>query len=286
MIKFQLVSSLLFLSGSCATVAQINWVGTQNKLLGSSVKIIARKIGWKKSTFHLKSTYRYKYMDDPVVAKAIRETLVHYEELSPAEAALVQPEHLLLTGIEHCRLKVFDGASTAWSQITTWHIEEQSEIIPWTADNYQFHFLAYFTPGNYLWLKNILMHHYKFSRDDWFLGCFMQVLNDNHFRSSENNIPWTEESLTKIFRWDNRLENYMGHFGSWKMDKSETCSAMINRAGTFTDVGPCEDIKILMHNLRDFFHHQTTKNNFGMMLNLEWDYDSDDGYNLRLADIW
>ena len=53
------------------------------------------------------------------------------------------------------------------------------------------------------------------------------------------------------------------------MDKSETCSAMINRAGTFTDVGACEDIKILMHNLRDFFHHQTTKNNFGMMLNLE-----------------
>ena len=52
-------------------------------------------------------------MDDPVVAKAIRETLVHYEELSPAEAALVQPEHLLLTGIEHCRLKVFNGASTA-----------------------------------------------------------------------------------------------------------------------------------------------------------------------------
>lgn len=43
----------------------------------------------------------------------------------------------------------------------------------------------------------------------------MQVLNDNHFNNADSyeNIPWTD-SLTKIFRWYNRLENHMGHFGS------------------------------------------------------------------------
>ena len=33
------------------------------------------------------------------------------------------------------------------------------------------------------------MHDLKFSTDEWILGCLMQVLNDNHFSSSEENIP-------------------------------------------------------------------------------------------------
>ena len=195
----------------------------------------------------------------------------------------------MLTGRNQYKLKVVDGSSTAWSKAVVLIVEKKSEITTWDVDDYDFHFIAYFTPNDYLWLRNLLMHDPKFSTDEWFLGCFMQVLNDNHFDSGEDNIPWTD-SLTKIFSWGNRLENHMGHFGPWWADESETADDMINREGK-SKVKACMDIIVLMYNLRSFFIHQTAENNFGMMINLAWhfswdEYSGDVAMNLKCAYIW
>ena len=281
MVKFQLVSSLLFLSTSCATVAQFNYlVGTSVKLNKSSAKSIAGKISGE---LYLKGVCLNKYMDDPLVTKIIREELVNFELLSKQEANFVEPEHLLLTGSNKYKLKVFDGASTAWSKTITLIVESNSDITPWTTDDHDFHFIAYFTPGDYLWLKKILMHDPKLSKNNWFLGCFIQVLNDNDFDSDCPNIPWTN-SLKKIFVWADRLQEHMGHFGFWGANKSYTADAMINRSW---GIPICQNIDNLMHNLRTFFYHQTAENNFGMMVNLAWHYDSyDNPMILRSAYVW
>ena len=117
----------------------------------------------------------------------------------------------------------------------------------------------------------------------------MQVLNDNHFDTSEENIPWTD-SLKKIFRWENRLEEHMGHFGPWWAHESETINAVINREYIYRpqhEINVCKNIDALIHILRDFFDYQTAENNFGMMLNLAWHYNSDDNVmSLQSAYIW
>lgn len=49
----------------------------------------------------------------------------------------------------------------------------------------------------------------------------------------------------------------------------------------------CKNIDNLINILRYFFNCQTTKNNFGMMLDLEWSYNSDDfGMTLQSAHVW
>ena len=58
----------------------------------------------------------------------------------------------------------------------------------------------------------MLRHDPKLSPDEWFLGYLVQMLNDNDFDTSWDNIPWTD-SLTKIFRWGNQLEEHTGDFG-------------------------------------------------------------------------
>ena len=289
MIKFQLISSSLVLftgfSGTTQQLFNIHRATTVH--WPHPVKLIARKI---RGTFYLKGVCLNKYMDDPLVTKMIRQTLMNYRILSESEASCVQPEHLLLTGTNQYKLKVFDGSITAWSTAVTLIVESHADITTLQAGDYFFHFIVYFTPENYLWLRNILMHDPKFSTDAWFLGCLMQVLNDNHFSSSSSytNIPSTD-SLTKIFRWSNRLEKHMDHFGAWWMTKNTTVDLMINRKHVEHDgytIAVCKNIDVLMNNLRGFFKYQTAKNNFGAMLNLEWDYDSDNGYSLQLADIW
>ena len=285
MIKFQLItSSLVLFTGFTGTTQQLfNIHRATTAHWPHPVKLIARKI---RGTFYLKGICLNKFMDDPLVTKMIRQTLMNYRILSESEASRVQPEHLLLTGSNQYKLKVFDGSATAWSTAVTLVVESHADITTLQADDYFFHFIAYFTPENYLWLRNILMHDPKFSTDEWFLGCFVQVLNDNQFGDFEN-VPWTG-SLTKIFRWNNMLENHMGHFGSYKTSKDETINYMINRKYQEFKVHTlyvCKNIEFLVYSLRNFFKHQTAKNNFGMMVNLEWYYDSD-GYSLRLADIW
>ena len=281
MVKFHLIGSLLFLGASCSSVSQLNLGGTQSKLRGSySAGIVASRITGE---LYLKGVCLNKYMDDPLVTKIIRETLVNFEVLMESEADLVQPEHLLLTGRNQYKLKVFDGASTAWSKTITLIVESNSDITTWSQNDNIFHFIAYFTPGNYLWLRNLLMNDPKFSTDQWFLGCLMQILNDNHFDSSWANIPWTD-SLTKIFRWDNRLEEHMGDFGPWECGLSETMNGMINYKNKRWYF--CHDIELLRDELRDFFDYQTAENNFGMMLNLEWTWSRDDHDRLKKVYVW
>ena len=281
MIKFHLIGSLLFLGASCSSFSQLKLGGTQNKLRGSySAGIVASRITGE---LYLKGVCLNKYMDDPLVTKIIRETLVNFGVLLESEATCVQPEHLLLTGRNQYKLKVFDGASTAWSKTITLIVESNSDITTWSQNDNIFHFIAYFTPSNYLWLRNLLMHDLKFSTDEWFLGCLMQVLNDNHFDSSWANIPWTD-SLTKIFRWNNRLEEHMGDFGPWECGKSETLNLMINRKNKRWYL--CNNIDLLVYALRDFFDYQTAKNNFGMMLNLEWDWSRGDNMRLEHFYVW
>ena len=288
MIKFQLVTSLLFLGATCSTFPQFNLTGIQNKLRGSySAGIIASRITGE---LYLKGVCLNKYMDDSIVTTIIRDTLVNFEVLTESEADLVQPEHLLLTGRNQYKLKVFDGSSTAWSKGVTLIVENHSDITTWTNGDYQFHFIAYFTPKDYLWLRNILMHDPKFSTDEWILGCLMQILNDNHFDSDFENIPWTD-SFKKVFRWSNRLEEHMGHFGPWWAHESETVNEMINRREDISKVKVCKHIDVLIQNLRYFFNHQTTENNFGMMLNLDWsfswdEYSGDVAMNLKCVYIW
>ena len=58
--------------------------------------------------------------------------------LSNSEATYFQPEHLLLTGSSEYKLKVFDGASTAWSKTITLILESNSDITLWTTDDHNF----------------------------------------------------------------------------------------------------------------------------------------------------
>ena len=289
MIKLSLMSSSLLLFAGFSTTPKYLFNNISEPKTPSwhhSVKVVARKI---RGEFYLKGVCLNKFMDDPLVTKMIRQTLVNYRILSESEASLVAPRHVRLQKNSSHALWVTDGKKGAYSKDITWHVEPYSDITTWHVDDHFFHFIAYFTPSNYLWLRNLLMHDLKFSTDEWILGCLMQVLNDNHFSSSEENIPWTD-SLTKIFRWNNRLEEHMGHFGSWWSNESETINAVINREYIYHpqhEVNVCKNIDILIHSLRYFFNYQTTKNNFGMMLNLAWYYNSDDNVmSLQSAYIW
>ena len=251
----------------------------------------AKKIAAKiTGEVYLKSFCLHHYMDEAAVTNNIRAVLVNYELLSADEAQYVFPEHRLLSQSKtYSTLLVFKYSQVAHSKGIALIVESHSEIVTWHVDDHKLHFIAYFTPGNYLWLKNILMHDHKFRKDDWFLGCLMQVLNDNHFNYYCKNIPCTD-ALTKIFRWGNRLEEHMGHFGSWLTDKSETLNAMINRhyiKRRYRKIKVCKGIDVLMNNLRGFFKYQTAENNLGMMFNIEWTYDSDDdAMTLEFAHIW
>ena len=184
-------------------------------------------------------------MDDLFVAKMIRQTLANYRILSESKVLLVHPpRHWQLTGDNSEPLFVTDSKKWARSKYVTWHIESYSKINTFHVDDHFFRFLAYFSPKNYLWLKNLLTHDPKFSTDRWFLGALAQVLNDNNFDSVLNNIPWTK-SLKEIFVWADRLQEHMHHFGFWGTNKSYTAYAMINPI--------CKNIDNLMHNLRAFF---------------------------------
>ena len=230
-------------------------------------------------------------MDDPLVVKMIRQTLVNYRILSESDVLVVSGDHVRLRDNSSHRLWVSDGEEWAYSKDVTWHVKSYSDITTWHSDEYFFHFIAYFTPSNYLWLRNILMHDPKFSTDEYFLGVLVQVLNDNHFDTYYANIPSTD-SLTKIFRWDNRLEEHMGDFGLglWPKSKFGIMNAMINLKYIdhhLHQIEVCENIYVVMYNLRYFFNYQTAKNNFGMMLNLEWSYNAgDDAMTLKYAQVW
>ena len=104
-------------------------------------------------------------------------------------------------------------------------------------------------------------------------------------------IPWID-SLTKIFRWCNQLEEYMGDFGLvlWPKSKFRIMNAVINQKYMNHHLHKMEvygNINFLIYNLRYFFNCQTAENNFGMMLNLEWSYNAgNNAMTLLSAHIW
>ena len=249
-----------------------------------SIETIARKIHGE---FYLKSVCLNKFMDDPLVTKMIRQTLVNYRLLSESDTLLVSGDHIQLRDNSRHRLWVSDGKDWAYSEDVTWYIKSYSNINTFHVDDHFFHFIAYFSPGDYLWLRNMLMHDPKLSTDEWFLGCLVQVLNDSNFDSSYIIIPWTDSLATKIFHWNNRLEEHMGHFGAWDENATETVIRMIHRINRGWRMPLCKNIDNLINILRYFFNCQTTKNNFGMMLDLEWSYNSGDfGMTLQSAHVW
>ena len=77
MVKFQLVSSLLFFGASSSIIPQVYLQEKVNR--HHSVQTVARKI---RGEFYLKSACLNKFMDDPFVVKMIRQTLVNYRILS------------------------------------------------------------------------------------------------------------------------------------------------------------------------------------------------------------
>ena len=58
-----------------------------------SIQTIARKI---RGEFYLKSVCLNRFMDDPLVTKMIRQTLVNYRILSESDASLVSADHIRL----------------------------------------------------------------------------------------------------------------------------------------------------------------------------------------------
>ena len=78
----------------------------------------------------------------------------------------------------------------------------------------------------------------------------------------------------------------MGHFGRFDDGKSETVDEMICRPESASGYNICKNINDLINILRYFFNYQTTKDNFGMMLDVEWSYNwRNNGMTLKSARV-
>ena len=265
MLKTLLVTSFI----SSVSFIQIEYVYLPNLFQrNDALPVIADKITGE---LYLKSFCLNKMMDDSQVTKNIQDTLIGFQLLSPAEAQYVRPEHLLLTGRNQYRLRVLEGVKVAYSRKITFIVENHSDITTWHYFMNDFHFIAYFTSQDYFWLKNLLTNDPKFSSDAWFLGAFIQILNDNDFNSDFHDIPWTT-SLKKIFSWDDRLARHMLHFGDIYQTKSQTADGMINMCNSSCwNNYPCRNIKVLFHNLKHALASYSEKKG-GLMMNLRWSF--------------
>ena len=87
--------SLLLLAGSSVTTRCLFNINEQKMFRRHhSIQTIARKI---RGEFYLKSVCLNRFMDDPLVTKMIRQTLVNYRILSESDALLVSADHVRLT---------------------------------------------------------------------------------------------------------------------------------------------------------------------------------------------
>ena len=68
----------------------------------------------------------------------------------------------------------------------------------------------------------------------------------------------------------------MDHFGYWDENVTDTVVRMIQRIDQGWRMLLCKNIDNLINILRYFFNDQTVKDDFGMMLDVEWSYNSDD----------
>lgn len=244
---------------------------------------IAGKI---QGTFYLKKFCEKKFADDLAVIKNIRETLVGYRLLTKEEAQYVQPRHYLIFSPNQYQLRVIKDGQVAffpWITLITWNY---SKIFDLQADDNNFCFLAYFTSEDYLFLKHMLFK----SSEKFFLGTLMQILDDNDFEH-DTFLNWIyslpdlddDSDYRHVFKWDNRLENHMGHFGDWTQNKSETCDSMIARE-SYSKRSTCHNIETMVDDLKTYIATDYQKNNKGMMLKLKWSFDG--GYNDDYAYEW
>ena len=157
----------------------------------TTVKKIADKI---KLELHLKNFCYQQRMDTPSVAQDIREALVGQHVLSAAEAQYVQPEHFLIFSGNKYRLRVIKGGLAAYSQFNLFIVNRHAKIIHWECNDNVLHFIAYFTPGDYIVLRKVM----NAMPESYFLGTFIQILNDGEYDNAEADSNFRIPTLDKI----------------------------------------------------------------------------------------
>ena len=255
---------------------------------------IANKI---KLELHLKNFCYQQMMDSPAVVKDIRQGLVGQKVLSFAEAQYVQPEDIFIISKNKYRLRVIKDGKTAYSQPILFIINRYSKIIHWECTDNILHFIAYFTSGDYIVLKKVL----NAIPADWFLGAFIQILNDGEFIGGVDStfcIPELREiaeytaAYRHIFRWDNRLDRYMSHFGFWFDDQVSTADSMVRLKRCESDHCNhnkiCNGASVLRDWLKQWLKsHSEHQNNNGVMMNLKWEYTTDHlGWTMYSFNYW
>ena len=126
---------------------------------------------------HLKKFCSQKMMDNPAVAENIRQVIVGQKILSASEAQYVQPQHKMIINNHKYRLRVIKDGKTVYSPLNPFFVHLNSKIIHWESSDYTLHFIAYFTPSDYILLRKILSLQSK----HYFLGAFLQMLNNAQF---------------------------------------------------------------------------------------------------------
>ena len=231
---------------------------------------------------HLKKFCSQKMMNNPAVAENIRQVIVGQKILSASEAQYVQPQHKMIINNHKYRLRVIKDGKTVYSPLNPFFVHQNSKIIHWESSDYTLHFIAYFTPSDYILLRKILGLQSK----HYFLGAFLQMLNDAQFDWERQDwakycIPTKKEMYNlpgyrHIFQWDNRLDQYMGHFGSWDEGFIRTADRMIriNKCTAGHCYWICEHASILRDWLKKWLKNHDEHHNNGVMMNLKWEFDS------------
>ena len=227
---------------------------------------------------YLKNFCWHHSADEVSVANNIQAVLANYEVLSVSEAAYVSPEHHVLANQRtNLKLRVVKDNQVAYSKSITLIIEDHSKITTWSVDDYELHFIVYFTAKDYQYMRSILLKQ----TGKHFLGAFAQILNDDSFDHSATHT-YSLPSLTgrSLFKWSNKLENHMGHFGAWTQSKAETIDNCvdINSERIYdwprTKIRPaCGHIYHLFNMLKSVVNNNPLEfNQHGLSVNLKWTF--------------
>ena len=227
---------------------------------------------------YLKNFCWHHSADEVSVANNIQAVLANYEVLSVSEAAYVSPEHHVLANQRtNLKLRVVKDNQVAYSKSITLIIEDHSKITTWSVDDYELHFIVYFTAKDYQYMRSILLKQ----TGKHFLGAFAQILNDDSFDHSATHT-YSLPSLTgrSLFKWSNKLEYHMGHFGAWTQSKAETIDNCvdINSERIYdwprTKIRPaCGHIYHLFNMLKSVVNNNPLEfNQHGLSVNLKWTF--------------
>ena len=248
---------------------------TDSHTLKETATQIAAKITGE---LYLKNFCWHHSADEVSVANNIQAVLANYEVLSVSEAAYVSPEHHVLANQRtNLKLRVVKDNQVAYSKSITLIIEDHSKITTWSVDDYKLHFIVYFTAKDYQYMRSILLKQ----TGKHFLGAFAQILNDNSFDHSATHT-YSLPSLTgrSLFKWSNKLEYHMGHFGAWTQSKAETIDNCvdINSERIYdwprTKIRPaCGHIYHLFNMLKSVVNNNPLEfNQHGLSVNLKWTF--------------